>query len=163
MAIAMAGPDMADANPPISFRKVNPVWVPIVFIIVPIRSEQNRPCAMALMASMPYRRPEMIIPFLLRKAFIFPDFATAFSICVFPPPLTIHRYKIYAAVLQQYICCLYFSCLVQFYPKSRVCQYFGNTALFLSDSLCGPGFRCGAFPYPVPGIEEARHLAYPRQ
>jgi hypothetical protein len=53
MAIAMAGPDISEANLPISFKKVSPVWFPMVFNIVPIRSEQNKPCAIALMASIP--------------------------------------------------------------------------------------------------------------
>ena len=58
------GPDIADARPPTVYSVPpmvatafvrNPMWnwVPTVLMIVPISSEQNSPCAMALSASMP--------------------------------------------------------------------------------------------------------------
>ena len=64
MAAAIAGPDIADARPPTVYSVPpmvatacvrNPMWnwVPTVLMIVPISSEQNSPCAMALSASMP--------------------------------------------------------------------------------------------------------------
>ncbi len=53
IARAIAGPAIWVANPPNKLKKATPVWVPTVLRMVPIRSEQNRPWAMAPKASMP--------------------------------------------------------------------------------------------------------------
>ena len=64
MATAIADPLMNDASPPMVYptplmvmtwavRKPMWNWVPMVLRIVPISSEQNRPCAIAPSASIP--------------------------------------------------------------------------------------------------------------
>ena len=64
MATAMAGPLIKEASPPAVYptplmvmswavRKPMPNWLPRVFKIVPMSSEQKRPWAIAPRASMP--------------------------------------------------------------------------------------------------------------
>ena len=53
MAAAMAGPDICLAKAPISVSTLIFSWSPNVAMMVPISKLANRPCAMALMASMP--------------------------------------------------------------------------------------------------------------
>ena len=53
MATAIAGPLIALAYPPTVVNISHPVCEPIVLSIVPISSEQKRPCAIAPSASIP--------------------------------------------------------------------------------------------------------------
>ena len=53
MATAIAGPDTAIAYAPISVKNCRPLSTPTVLNIVPISSEQNKPCAIAPRASIP--------------------------------------------------------------------------------------------------------------
>ena len=84
IATAMAGPHIAIARPPTVYgifispttsvhtgfvRNPTPNCVPIVFMIVPIRSEQNRPCAMAPRASIPYLLREISMSFFAMNSF----------------------------------------------------------------------------------------------
>ena len=52
MAMAMAGPATLLANVPIWLKNAKPERSPTVLRMVPMRSEANRPCAMADNASM---------------------------------------------------------------------------------------------------------------
>ena len=64
IAVAMAGPDIAEARPPTVYsvpaivatgevRKARWSCAPMVLMMVPIRREQKSPCAIAASASMP--------------------------------------------------------------------------------------------------------------
>ena len=75
----MAGPLIAEARPPTVYwvppivatalvRKPIPSWVPKVLMIVPIRSEQNSPWAIAPIASMKYLFAETSMSFLFRNS-----------------------------------------------------------------------------------------------
>ena len=74
MEIAIAGPVAALAYPPMSTRSWMPACSPIVLIIVPIKREAKRPCAIAPKASMPYLFAEIIIFLRFKNAFIFSIF-----------------------------------------------------------------------------------------
>ena len=75
----MAGPIALLPYPPIVTRASIPNCCPIVLIIVPIRSEAKRPCAIAPRASIPYRLALILTSFFSRKArtpvFLLSDFA----------------------------------------------------------------------------------------
>ena len=82
MATAIAGPLIAMGMPPTVYSVVPTVamvfvrkpmsnWVPIVFRMVPMSREQNRPCAMAPRASIPYRRREISMSLRFRNALTF--------------------------------------------------------------------------------------------
>ncbi len=68
MATAMAGPDMAEAKPPTVTSQAMPSCLPRVSRIVPMSREQNRPWAMAPMASTPYRLGVMIMLLRFKKS-----------------------------------------------------------------------------------------------